>query len=156
MKIIELTQGRLALVDDEDYDFLMQWRWYAANYHNYYYAVTEKKGIQMKMHRLILNPPPHLKIDHKDNNGLNNQRSNLRLCTSSQNSMNTKKCIDGRSRYKGVWLVNEQGKARIRAAIRVNGILISLGSHKTEIEAAMAYNNAASLFFGPFAKLNEI
>ena len=81
MKKIKLTQGKIAFVDDDDYNLIIKYKWYAVNYHDYYYAVTEIKGTQIKMHRLILNAPDNIDIDHIDHDGLNNQRLNLRFVT---------------------------------------------------------------------------
>lgn len=154
MKEIKLTQGRFALIDDEDYELIAKHKWYAVNYHDHYYAVMEIKGKQIKMHRLILNAPNNTDIDHIDGDGLNNQKSNLRLCTASQNAMNAKKCVDGKSKYKGVWICKEGKKIRIRAGIRINFKLINLGSFNTETQAAKAYDEAAKIHFGEFANLN--
>ncbi|NLH45016.1 MAG: Fis family transcriptional regulator [Acholeplasmataceae bacterium] len=154
MKEIILTQNKTALVDDDDFDLLIQFRWWAVNEHNHFYASTEINGKQIKMHRFLLNPSIGQKVDHVDGNGLNNQRNNIRICNTSQNAMNSKKCADGRSKYKGVWIVNKGKKKRIRAALRLNGVLISLGSFKDELTAAKAYDKAALKYFGEFANLN--
>jgi hypothetical protein len=93
MKEISLTQGQVALVDDEDYDYLMQWKWHFYKGTHSHYAVCSlprKNGKRtgFRMHRLIMNTPPDLVVDHIDHNGLNNQKSNLRNCTKCQNQAN--------------------------------------------------------------------
>src|SRR5690349_18607697 len=98
MKLISLTQNKFAQVDDEDYDFLMQWRWYAIKATKEelnFYAVTTinqgrgKRQKMIQMHRLLMSlTDPKIIVDHKDGDGLNNQRNNLRLCSFSQNSAN--------------------------------------------------------------------
>lgn len=153
MKEIRLTLDKIALVDDEDYDYLNQWKWCAMKIKNYYYA---GRGIHNKnirhlilMHRLIMNAPKGMEIDHIDHDGLNNQKFNLRICTTSQNQMN--RLPIGGSKYLGVSY--NQGKY-IVAQIRVNGEIKKLGMFKTEEEAALAYDNAAKLYHGEFSNLN--
>lgn len=154
MKKIPLTKGLITLVDDEDYDFLSQWKWCA---HSSGYAVRseicEGKCKTIWMHRIIMNTPEGMKTDHKDGNRINNQKSNLRHCTTSQNGAN-RQSQKASSIYKGVsW--NKKIK-RWKSAIKINGNVHFLGWFKNEIGAALAYNNSAKKFFGEFAKLNEV
>lgn len=157
MKLIPLTHRKFAQVDDEDYDFLMQWKWYASdgrNGHSFYASRREKKNLRfMQMHRQILNlTDPQIKVDHKDGNGLNNQRSNIRPCTQSQNLANKRAC--GKSKYLGVSPSNRK-TLKWYACIKPAGSkTISLGCFKTEEEAARAYDDAAKKHFGEFANLN--
>src|SRR6266576_5977344 len=98
MKEIELTQGYVALIDNEDFDWINQHKWNTlTGYYNKKYAFNTTAGL---MHRFILDTPPDMEVDHKDGNTLNNQRSNIRNCTKSQNLMNKKKY--GKGKYKGV------------------------------------------------------
>ena len=105
MKKIELTQGKFALVDDEDFEWLNQWKWYANHLGYTWYVVrsvrydNEVKAILM--HRSILNAKIGEEIDHINHNGLDNRKKNLRICTRSQNNMNRNK-LRGTYKYKGV------------------------------------------------------
>lgn len=155
MKEIKLTQGKVALVDDEDYEFLNQWKWYAKKDSHIFYAQSHigtkrKEQKSITMHRLIMNVSAGIQIDHKDGNGLNNQKSNLRICTHQQNQMNRKSYI-GRSKYKGVSICKN---GRISATIKVNGKNKHLGVFESEIEAAMFYDEAAKKYYGEYANLN--
>lgn len=158
MKRIPLTQGQFALVDDEDYDFLMKWKWYALKGKNTFYAVRDiqidKKKKTIWLHRVIMNIPEGMFTDHKDHDGCNNQRYNLRNCTKSQNNRNRKKVEGCSSKFKGsCW--NKRAKSWF-AYIKVGPKLKSLGYFKNEIEAALAYNIAAKELFKEFAELNEV
>lgn len=90
MKQIPLTQGQFALVDDEDFDFLMQWRWYysKSNCDNTGYAVRYENGKGIRMHRVVMNTPANLVVDHINHNGIDNQKHNLRNCTNTENAHN--------------------------------------------------------------------
>lgn len=153
MKEIKLTQGKVALVDDEDYEYLNQWFWQAHKHRNTCYAVRSEKIFNgkrpgIKMHRVILNTPSELQVDHKDHNGLNNQKYNLRNCTNSQNKMNVLPMSN--TGYLGVYYQNNL----IRAKIRIQKKSIHLGCFKTIEDAANAYDEAALKYFGEFANLN--
>lgn len=153
MKKIPLTKGKFAIVDDDDYEWLSQWKWYAAKGHNTYYAKrhTTKQGsyTTIEMHTLICDAE---QIDHKDGNGLNNQRNNLRPATYSQNAANRTKQINNTSGFKGVYWHKHASKWYAR--IQVNNKRINLGYFTNKIEAAKSYDKAASIYFGEFAKLN--
>lgn len=153
MKEIKLTQGKVALVDDSDFEWLNQFKWCAMKQQKTYYAVRTYKYKHVRMHRLIMNTPTGLETDHEDHNGLNNQRYNLRIATSAQNKYNVSP--RGASKYLGV-TIRQIGreKGRITAKIRKNRITFHLGSFKTEESAAKAYDIRAKEFFGEFANLN--
>ena len=161
MKEIKLSQGLVALVDDADYDYLNQWRWYAGESCNTFYVQRNqwlrdsKKCRTVKMHRLIVGvTDPSVLVDHKDGDGLNNQRSNLRVCTRQQNNKNRRAVGVGSSGFKGVGF-HSRDKVWW-ATIGSEGKDFYLGSFKTEIEAAKAYNDAALRLHGEFACLNTI
>ena len=155
MKEIQLTQGKVALVDDEDFEYLNQWKWCAHKHRNTFYVVRNTtlngKRITKLMHGVILNGKG---IDHIDHNGLNNQKSNLRFCTQSQNLMNTKKRANTSSIYKGVHFDNRTKKWLAQINLRGKQIYIKLLS--SEVDAARAYNAKATELFGEFANLNII
>ena len=159
MKEIILSQGKVALVDDEDYEYLNQWKWCAVKARKTYYANRsvllsgEKKTIFM--HRLIMNTPAGLETDHADGNGLNNIRSNLRIATRQQNTFNRRASIS-KSKYTGVYVWYKHGRRYIKAMIHQDGRNVSLGNYPTEEEAALAYNEAALKYRGEYARLNLI
>ena len=153
-KRIPLTQGQFTIVDDADFDWLNQWKWYAARATSTYYAVRKESETDksIRMHRLLLNPPPGIESDHINGDGLDNRRSNLRLCTRSQNNANRRKFSLCSSRYKGVsW---QKRYRNWRARIWISGKEKQLGLFDDEQKAARAYNRAAIALFGEFARLN--
>ena len=103
MKEIPLSQGKVALVDDEDYKYLNQWKWYAAKQGNDFYAFRNDYTVSppktVRMHREVLVEDPR-DIDHIDGNGLNNQKVNLRYCTHSQNHQNRNHLIPTSCHWK--------------------------------------------------------
>jgi hypothetical protein len=114
------------------------------------------KGRSHSLHTLILgSSPTGYVIDHKDNNPLNNQRSNLRFATYQQNSFNCKKMSTRptTSEYKGV---HRRKNGKWRAVIQHNGKKINIGTFKSESEAALSYNKLAKELFGEFAYLNQV
>jgi len=157
-KEIPLTQGQVALVDDDRFEELNQYGWFAHYYRNTksFYAQRHLPTLLGKrkiilMHRVIMNAPEGMLVDHKDRNTLNNQVHNLRICTNSQNASNSGKQSDNTSGYKGVTKPKWGGW---RAAIKVNGKTIYLKKWKTKEEAARAYDEAAKKYHGEFASLN--
>ena len=158
MKEIQLTQGKVALVDDEDYEYLNQFKWhiYKQNRNNFYARTViyqNKKRIGIVMHRLLLKCEGKI-IDHISGDGLDNRRSNIRCCTKSENPINRRININNNSGYKGVsWF---KVVKKWRAQIQYKKIVYHLGTYDNRIDAAKAYNKAAIKFHGEFAKLNEI
>ena len=152
MKEIKLPHGKVTLVDDDDYEYLNQWKWWFVIIKNKYYVIRNKmingKRYYIYLHRIIMDVMSKSDVDHIDGNPLNNQRNNLRICTHQQNCLNNRGC--GKSRYKGVYKI----KNTIYSRIQYNGIDRYLGSFKTEEEAAMAYDKEALVLFGEFANLN--
>lgn len=156
---IPLTQGYFATVDDEDFEYLSQWSWYVVKKSRNFYAVrgvlSKGKRKTIFMHREIMECDPNEIIDHINQNGLDNRKSNLRKCNKSQNSMNTKKRET--SKYKGVYKDKGPGRIkRYKAHIHVNKKRICLGIFLTAEEAAIAYNDAALKYHGEFACLNQL
>lgn len=164
MKEIPLTQGKIALVDDEDFERLSQWKWHARKTTQGMYAARTEGNQKIFMHNELIFVDAGKEVDHKDGDGLNNQKGNLRPATHVQNTWNSKRRSDNSSGFKGVgrWSVTStvRGKkytytywrARIRLPGSKNGIVIGYFSDK-EV-AARAYDVAALKHFGEFAKLN--
>lgn len=145
----------MALVDDDDYEYLSQFDWQVAKHtQNCIYAKrggTEKREI--KMHRQIMGvTDPKVFIDHIDHNGLNNQKSNLRICTAAQNSANKMAHKNSKSKYQGVTWDNRSQRWVVR--IRIGGVCLYRKYIKDEIEAAKLYDEAAKIHHGEFANLN--
>jgi hypothetical protein len=153
-KSIPLTQGKFALVDDEDYGWLSQWKWCFLKEG---YAVRAKRipnnGL-VYMHREILQTPPGIETDHINGNKLDNSRKNLRICTTSKNQANGDKAPSNCSGYKGVsWSKKEK---KWRAQITHDKKVLFLGSFVNPKVAAQAYDKAAVELFGEFAKTNFV
>jgi hypothetical protein len=155
MKKIKLTHKKFAFVDNKDFKFINEWKWYAREINKKWYAVRyeRKRGKQklIYMHRFVLNYSGKLEIDHHDDNGLNNQRYNLRPATHSQNNINKCKPSNNTTGFKGVDFFH---KKYFRAIIGVKGKKIYLGLFPSLIDAARAYDEAAKKHHGEFAKLN--
>jgi hypothetical protein len=159
MKLIPLTQGKFAMVDDVWFDWLVEWKWNAIKDGNNWYAgknlKVNGKWFLFKMHRVILGvTDPKIVVDHKDRNGLNNQLSNIRPCTTSMNGINRRSF--GKSKFIGVSLVQAKRPSGTyfywRAAILADGKVRHLGMFKSELEAAMAHYEAAKKYYGDFAE----
>ena len=163
MKEIPLTQGKVALVDDEDFEWLSQFKWYAKKGGQTYYAarkvtVAPKKRKYEFMHNAIMKPQGGEQVDHRDGNGLNNCRSNLRIADYQKQQANRRKTV-GSSKFKGVSRVVHKRKrvkdwVRWVAKIKFNGRQMTLGYFEDEEEAARAYDKKARELFGEFAKTN--
>ena len=159
MKQIPLKQGKHTIVDDEDFEYLSQWKWhlmtvgYAARHRRKgdYGWRNYNTGI-VYMHRVILNTPEGKHTDHINGNKLDNRRSNLRTCSNAENIRNIKIPRHNTSGFKGVsWdRVNKKYKVKIT----FNRKYIFLGRYQSPTEAALAYNVAAKKHYGEFARLN--
>jgi hypothetical protein len=155
MKEIKLTRGLFAKVDDEDYDFLMQWKWFAlqCTRNTFTAARTDRTdGIQRKvtMSRVIMNTTSDMLCDHINHDTLDNRKINLRNCTKSENCKN--RMPIGRSKYLGVSkCIN---KIKYFAQIKVCRKSIGLGYYYNQWAAAIAYDRAAKIYHGEFANLN--
>ncbi|MEN6426640.1 MAG: HNH endonuclease [Phycisphaerales bacterium] len=153
IRFIPLTKGKFAIVDKADYEWLSRYKWcVSATNRPQLYAYRKEKGKNVHMHRLIMQPPADMMVDHADRNGLNNTRANLRICTARQNVQNRVKFRGNSSQYKGVYPCAHGDKWR--AAIGVNRRNIHIGIYDHEIEAAKAYDRKALELFGEFARLN--
>lgn len=145
----------IAFIDDEDFELVNQYKWVAGGKSPadrswfYAYASNHSGKENILMHRLVMNAKQGVFIDHRNRNRLDNQKGNLRFCTRSQNMMNQVKRTS--RKYKGVY---PSGKNGFRVLIGVNYKLTSVGSYKTEFEAAKAYDEAAIRLHGEFASLN--
>jgi hypothetical protein len=152
-KLIQLTQGKQAIVSDEDYDLLVSTGpWYAAKRRESYYAYNAKHGL---MHRFLwqawYGPAPPI-VDHKDRNDLNNCRDNLREASRSENAFNSDIQGNNRSGLRGVCWRPDRGKWWVR--IYHNRRAIHVGYFTTKRAAGKAYNEAARSIAGDFAAVN--
>lgn len=157
---IPLSQGKVAFIDDCDEAMVKEFRWLAtARVNDDWYACRHPKKSNgryttLYLHQFILNAEGR-RIDHRNHNGLDCQRHNMRFCTHADNMRNRiKRNQKTTSRFKGVSL-SASGKTWV-SQIMKNRKLIRLGRFKTEIEAAAVYNTAAKSLFGEFAFLNSV
>lgn len=161
MKYIETGRTRSdakrrwrALVDDEDFSYLNQFNWTVTKY-----GVVTTRGINgshIQIHRLIMKAPIHLEVDHIDGNRLNNQKSNLRLCNSSQNKCNRGARKDSKSGYKGVSWHKQRNKWTVRIMNLETKKYESHGLFNDVKEAAKVYNKVARNYHQGFAFINKI
>ena len=152
MRLIKLTQGKVAKVDEEDYEFLMQWKWHFKNGYAARTVTTERGERALFMHRVLCSGE-HSHVDHKDGDGLNNCRENLRPCNHQQNQWN-RKAISRSSDYKGVCWCKRSGKWRVY--IMIDKRQKFLGYFEDEKQAARSYDEAAEQYFGEFARTNNV
>ena len=160
MQTIPLTQGFEAIVDDEDFVIVCQYKWYPYKVPYTVYAVAEVilngRRKKVRMHRLIMDAKAGQIVDHRNHCGLDNRKKNLRFCSHSQNQQNKRiEAVHRVSRYKGVSIDNQK-KNSWRASIVHKGKWIYLGYFHDERKAAEAYNAAAIKYHGEFASLNFI
>lgn len=161
MKRIPLTRGKYALVDDEDYERLSKhkWRankaknglWYAERqYRDHSDGTKYGKQIYVSMHREVMKASKGKYIDHIDHNGLNNQKSNLRFCTQTQNCWNQR----SKKKYKGVYRADIKKGVKWTVNIQANGVSHYLGCFTCQKTAAKEYDKLAKILHGEFAQLN--
>lgn len=160
MKIIPLTRGKYAVVDNKDYARVSKFRWHAQHRRRrgagVWYARrstqtgrgTTRKIVGVYLHTFLTG---FRQVDHKNGDGLDNRRRNLRPCSKSQNIQNARKRQGTSSRFKGV---ERRLNNRWSAKIRLNNVRYSLGCFDTEELAARVYDSAARSFFGEFARCN--
>ena len=164
--VVQLTQGKVAAIDECDYDLVAGLRWVASKASDglWYAQATirtpEGKRTSLTMHRLLmgLGRGDHRHVDHEDGNGLNNRRDNLRIATVAQNARNRTKRKRTASKYKGVTFLKRQWNLSRpwKSTIYVDGRNRTVGYFATEEEAAAGYNIAAQSHYGEFARLNEL
>ena len=155
MKEIILTRGKLALVDDEDYYKLIIYKWTALKAKNGRWYATRFDGLAYTyMHAEIMKTKYGEDVDHRNHDGLDNQRHNMRVCTRSQNHANRRKLTPASSKFKGVCY--HKATNRWRAYIKKDYVQRYLGIYNTETDAALAYNEAAIKLFGEFALINDL
>jgi len=165
MKRIPLKNGRFAIVDDEDFERISQWKWQLWRHPRWPNNVRVTRGIYFKdtpsrrgivrMEHQVLNVAGRelsVQIDHKNGDPLDNRKANLRFCTASENSCNRRKMPGCKFPYKGVYQPKEC--VSFFARIFKEGKRIDLGRHETIIDAARAYDEAAKKYHGEFARLN--
>ncbi len=155
-KRIPLSHGLFALVDSEDYDRLMQWRWRPRKPGTVWYvirtAIINGKEKKFQMHREVMRLEDHELVDHIDRNGLNNTKANLRRCTHLQNQWNKGVSKNNTSGFKGVsW---DNGHKKWQAQIFVKGKTIRLGRYFCIVKAAMVYDAAIRKYHGEFGYTN--
>jgi len=157
---IRLTEGKFALVDQQDFYWLNSFDWFAKKNNKSFYAIrldndNSKWPTFVYMHREIMNFPKGLFVDHRNRDGLDNRRSNLRIATRCQNRCNTNiNKVGCSSQYRGVtW--DKQVK-RWRVGLQSQGKYIGIGYFDSEIAAARAYDEAAKKYHGEFARLNNV
>ena len=150
MKEIKLTQGKVAMIDDEDFDLISQHRWHYVAGYSCGYAATARpcgKG-NLGMHRFLVPCPLGHVVDHINGNSLDNRRCNLRVVTRAQNRQNSRKRVNASSQFKGVsWY---KPKRQWHAMLTGQ----DLGFYDDEAEAARVYDAAAKKLYGEFAWLN--
>jgi hypothetical protein len=157
MKEIKLTQGKIALVDDDDFEWLNQWKWhYSKTKTSSCVRRSVWKNPDERMHRLImgLKSSDKREVDHINGNPLDNRRENLRICNKAQNQWNAKIRKDNKTGFRGVRYRPEIDK--YISQIKLNKQCYYLGCYSNKIDAAIAYNNFAIKHRGSFAKINIV
>jgi len=156
MKEIQLTKGYVTIVDDDDFDALSKFKWHVKEQRQDYIRalrmlrITGGRRKTIYIHQCILTAPAGMVVDHIDGNPLNNQKSNLRICTRAENCWNKRRAKNNTSGFRGVTRKGDLFHARIMVKRRS----ISAGTFKTPEQAARSYDRAAIIHHGEFARLN--
>lgn len=153
-KEIKLTKGKVTLVNDEDFEWLNQWRWHSAKGERYAGRRDMKTKKIILMHRQIMNPPADMVVDHKNGDTLDNRKNNLRICTKAENQRNHKRLKNNTSGYTGVSFRKDTKKWFAHIGDKLSGTFGHLGNFLTPEDAARAYDKKAGEVFGEFARLN--
>lgn len=154
---IALTQGKVALVDADLFDWLSQWNWFAykAPGKHVWYAGRQRRRRRVLMHRAILQVFDDVSVDHANGDGLDNRRANLREASRAQNCANARMRRDGGVLYKGIY--KKKGAAERPYVAQIGGTGEPgrhIGAFRTAEEAARAYDSAAIAKYGAFARIN--
>ena len=154
---IPLTKGKVAIIDECDRELIEARKWCAISPKGYWYAVASRprprtNGAHFSMHRVITNAKPGQLVDHRDGDGMNNTRSNLRIASYAENTWNSRKQSNNTSGFIGVGL--EPNTGRWFAKIKQHGQLIFIGAFATPVDAAIAFDLKAIELRGEFAKTN--
>jgi hypothetical protein len=157
-RLIPLTKGHFAIVDACEYGALSQFRWHAQVKSNTVYArrdirISKTNTLAIFMHHDVVGKPQGLLVDHINGNGLDNRRSNLRLCSFTKNMQNRRSVRNSRSRFKGAYW--HKNKKTWTSVITCYGKRHDLGDFASEANAAQAYNFAAHIYMGEFARSNN-
>lgn len=159
MEKIPLTNGKVALVDSSDYAEASKRKWVAYKVGKKWRVArtescTHNRSGKTTIHlaRYIVDCAKGMEVDHINGNPLDNRRGNLRVCSRLQNAKNKGRYSNSSHKFKGIIRI----PSGFRARIGVNGVKVHLGVFKTEVEAALAYNEAALIHHGDFARLNRI
>lgn len=150
-KEVLTVDGKVVLVDEQDYETVKRYQWVAKPEGSRFYAVTKRPPLT-RMHRMIMKAKPGQIVDHINGNGLDNRRENLRFCTGQQNSCNKKKMPFNKTGFKGVYW--DKLKNKFAAQIGVQNKIKHLGYFDCPFKAARAYDAAAKELHGEFANLN--
>lgn len=157
MKTIPLTQGYITVVDDDVYEWAKKFNWCVMRRNQLRHVMAHGKATKggrktLYLHRIISGAKSGEIVDHVNGDGLDNRKSNLRICTRRQNTLNQRKHVEASSQFKGVTL--RKDKNLWQAYITVSGKRKHLKYWLNEIDAAKAYDAAAKKYFGEFASLN--
>ena len=154
MRTILLTQGKKTIVSNKDYERLAVHKWFYSSGYAKRDVWRNGKSKRIYMHREIANTPKGMFTDHINSDKLDNRFENLRICTKGQNEANNVKRKDNTSGFKGVtWYKRDR---KWRASIGIKSKWKHLGDFENKIQAAIAYNNAATKYFGEYARINII
>lgn len=152
MKTIPLPRGLVATVDDEDWQIIRPYRWHWIRSNHTFYA--QSTGSLLSMHRLVMNAPAEAMIDHRDHNGLNNCKDNLRWANCSLNGANRVLANNNTSGFKGVFFRPDRKRPVWQARLERHGKGIYVGSFASARAAAEAYDCKARELWGEFAATN--